>query len=74
VQALVGLYREEIWEPFVKSGLPTEQWHTVADKTTQLRPLAIGLGIQEFRRAIDEVVGKAAADEAAELDQPPSPS
>jgi hypothetical protein len=44
VQALVGLYREEVWTPFVKSGLPTEQWHTIADKTTQLRPLAIGLG------------------------------
>jgi hypothetical protein len=74
VQALVGPYREEIWEPFDKSGLPTEQSHTVADKTTQLRPLAIGLGIQAFRRAIDEVVGKVAAEEAAELDQPPSPS
>ena len=74
MQALVGLYREEIWEPFDKSGLPTEQWHTVADKTTQLRPLAIGLGVQAFRRAIDEVVGKVAAEEAAELDQPPSPS
>jgi hypothetical protein len=68
VQALVGLYRAEIWEPFVKSGLPTEQWHTIADKTSQLRPLAIGLGIQAFRRAIDEVVGKVAAEEAAKLE------
>jgi DNA-binding transcriptional MerR regulator len=68
VQALVGLYRETIWEPFVESGLPTEQWHTIADKTSQLRPLAIGLGIQAFRRAIDEVVGKVAAEEAAKLD------
>jgi hypothetical protein len=67
VQALVGLYRAEIWEPFVKSGLPTEQWHAIADKTSQLRPLAIGLGIQAFRRAIDEVVGKVAAEEAAKL-------
>ena len=55
------VYREEVWEPFVNSGLPTDQWHTIADKTTQLRPLAIGLGIQAFRRAIDEVVGKVAA-------------
>jgi hypothetical protein len=68
VQALVGLYREEVWKPFVKSGLPTEQWHSVADKTSQLRPLAIGLGIQAFRRAIDEVVGRVAAEEAAKLD------
>jgi DNA-binding transcriptional MerR regulator len=68
VQALVGLYREEVWKPFVKSGLPTGQWHAIADKTSQLRPLAIGLGIQAFRRAIDEVVGKVAAEEAAKLD------
>ncbi len=67
VQAFVGLCREEVWTPFVKSGLPTEQWHTIADRTTQLRPLAIGLGIQAFRRAIDEVVGKVAAEEAAKL-------
>ena len=68
VQALVGLYRETIWEPSVQSGLPTEQWHMIADKTSQLRPLAIGLGIQAFRRAIDEVVGKVAAEEDAKLD------
>jgi DNA-binding transcriptional MerR regulator len=68
VQTLVGLYRETIWEPFVGSGLPTEQWRTIADKTGQLRPLAIGLGIQAFRRAIDEVVAKVAAGEAAKLD------
>ncbi|HTI77398.1 MAG TPA: MerR family transcriptional regulator [Mycobacterium sp.] len=68
VRALVGLYREEVWKPFVRSGLPTEEWHAIADKTSQLRPLAIGLGIQVFRRAIDEVVGKVAAEEAAKLD------
>ena len=68
VQALVGLYREEVWKPFVKSGLPSGQWHAIADKTSQLRPLAIGLGIQAFRRAIDEVVGKVATEEAAKLD------
>jgi hypothetical protein len=62
MQALVGLYRETIWEPFVQSGIATEQWHMIADKTSQLRPLAIGLGIQAFRRAIDEVVGKVAAE------------
>jgi DNA-binding transcriptional MerR regulator len=67
VQALIELYREEIWQPFADAGLPSEQWHAIADKTTQLRPLAIGLGIQAFRRAIDEVVGKVAAEEAAKL-------
>jgi DNA-binding transcriptional MerR regulator len=69
VHSLIDLYRDEIWQPFADAGLPTEQWHTIADKTTQLRPLAIGLGIQAFRRAIDEVVGKVATEEAAKLDR-----
>jgi DNA-binding transcriptional MerR regulator len=68
VQALIDLYREEIWQPFADAGLPSDQWHSIADRTTQLRPLAIGLGIQAFRRAIDEVVGRVAAQEAAKLD------
>lgn len=69
VQALIDLYRSEIWQPFTDAGLPSERWHSIADKTSQLRPLAIGLGIQAFRRAIDEVVGKVAAEEAARLDR-----
>jgi DNA-binding transcriptional MerR regulator len=67
VQALVDLYRDEVWRPFAEAGLPTDQWHTIADKTTQLRPLAIGLGVQAFRRAIDEVVGRVATEEVAKL-------
>lgn len=68
VRSLIELYRDEIWQPFADAGLPSERWHTIADKTTQLRPLAIGLGVQVFRRAIDEVVGKMATEEAAKLD------
>jgi hypothetical protein len=64
VQALIDLYRSEIWQPFTDAGLPCERWHSIADKTSQLRPLAIGLGIQAFRQAIDDVVGKVAAEEA----------
>lgn len=67
VRVLIDLYREQIWQPFADAGLPSGQWHSIADKTAQLRPLAIGLGIQAFRRAIDEVVGKVAAEEAAKL-------
>jgi DNA-binding transcriptional MerR regulator len=67
VQALVDLYRDEVWLPFADAGMPTDQWHTIADKTTQLRPLAIGLGVQAFRRAIDEVVGKVATEEATKF-------
>jgi DNA-binding transcriptional MerR regulator len=67
VRVLIDLYREQIWQPFADAGLPSERWHSIADTTAQLRPLAIGLGIQAFRRAIDEVVGKVAAEEAAKL-------
>ena len=69
VQALIDLYRSEIWQPFTDAGLPSKRWHSIAHKTSQLRPLAIGLGIQAFRRAIDDVVGKVAAEEAAKLDR-----
>jgi DNA-binding transcriptional MerR regulator len=69
VQALIDLYRSEIWQPFTDAGIPSERWHSIADKTSQLRPLAIGLAIQAFRRAIDDVVGKVAAEEAAKLDR-----
>ncbi len=69
VQALIDLYRSEIWQPFTDAGIPSERWHSIADKTSQLRPLAIGLGIQAFGRAIDDVVGKVAAEEAAKLDR-----
>ena len=68
MQALVDLYRDEIWGPFVAAGLPAEQWHAVADKTIQLRPLAIGLGMQALRRAMDEVGGRMATEEAAKID------
>lgn len=68
VRTLVDLYRDEIWRPFVEAGLPADRLHAVADKTTQLRPLTVGLGIQAFRRAVDDVVGKVAAEEAARLD------
>ena len=69
VQALIDLYRSEIWQPFTDAGLPSKRWHSIAAKTSQLRPLAIGLGIQAFRQAIDDVVGKVAAEEAAKLDR-----
>lgn len=68
VRALVDLYREEVWRPFVEAGMPAERLHFIAEKTTQLRPLTVGLGIQAFRRAVDDVVGKVAAEEAARLD------
>jgi hypothetical protein len=70
MQPLVDLYRDNIWEPFVEAGLPTNQWQAVADKTIQLRSLAIGLGMQALRRAMDDVAGAVATEEAAKIDVP----
>jgi DNA-binding transcriptional MerR regulator len=68
MQAFVDLYRDEIWEPFLRAGLPIDDWPAIADKTIQLRSLGIGLGMQAFRRATDKVAGKIATEEAAKMD------
>jgi DNA-binding transcriptional MerR regulator len=70
MQALVELYRDEIWEPFLHAGLPIDDWPAIADKTIRLRSLGIGLGMQAFRRAIDNVAGRIATEEAAKMDMP----
>ncbi|OBF46250.1 hypothetical protein A5787_11710 [Mycobacterium sp. 852002-50816_SCH5313054-b] len=70
MQAFVDLYRDEIWEPFLHAGLPIDDWPAIAEKTVQLRSLGIGLGMQAFRRAIDNVAGRIATEEAAKMDVP----
>jgi DNA-binding transcriptional MerR regulator len=65
MQAFVDLYRNEIWEPFLRAGLPIDEWPAIAEKTIQLRSVGMGLGMQSFRRAIDNVAGKIATEEAA---------
>lgn len=73
MQAFVDLYRDEIWEPFLHAGLPIDDWPAIAEKTVQLRSLGIGLGMQAFRRAIDNVAGRIATEEAAKMDVPRRP-
>jgi DNA-binding transcriptional MerR regulator len=70
MQSFVDLYRDEIWGPFLRAGLPSDDWPVIADKTIQLRSLGIGLGMQAFRRAIDKVAGEIATQEAAKMDVP----
>jgi DNA-binding transcriptional MerR regulator len=73
MQAFVELYRDEIWEPFLRAGLPIDDWPAIAEKTVQLRSLGIGLGMQAFRRAVDNVAGRIATEEAAKMDMPRTP-
>ena len=70
MQAFVDLYRDEIWEPFLRAGLPIDEWPAIADRTIQLRSLGIGLGMQAFRRAVDKVAGRLATEEAAKMNVP----
>jgi DNA-binding transcriptional MerR regulator len=70
MQPLVELYRDEVWEPFVRAGLPVDEWPAIAEKTVQLRSLGMGLGMQAFRRAIDKVAAKIATEEAVKIDVP----
>ncbi len=73
MQAFVDLYRDEIWEPFLQAGLPIDDWPAIAEKTLELRSLGIGLGMQAFRRAVDNVAGRIATEEAAKIDVPRTP-
>jgi DNA-binding transcriptional MerR regulator len=71
VQTLVDLCRDGAWGAFVDAGLPTDEWHLVADKAIQLRSLVIGLGMQTFRRAIDEVGARVLTEEAVKMNALP---
>lgn len=73
MQAFVDLYRDQIWEPFLRAGLPIDDWPAIAEKTLELRSLGIGLGMQAFRRAVDNVAGRIATEEAAKIDVPRTP-
>lgn len=70
MQAFVDLYRDEVWEPFLRAGQPNDDWPAIAERTFQLRSLGIGLGMQAFRRAVDNVAGRIAIEEAARIDLP----
>jgi DNA-binding transcriptional MerR regulator len=68
VSALVELYREAVWQPFVDAGLPAAQWSSIAVTSGQMRELAIGLGGHTFRKATDIVIGQIAVQQATKLD------
>lgn len=67
VNALVDVYGDAIWKPFVDAGLPTDQWHSIAETSSQMRELVIGLGGQSLRRATDIVIGQIAVQQANKL-------
>jgi DNA-binding transcriptional MerR regulator len=73
MQPLVELYRDEVWDPFLRAGLPIDEWPAIAEKTLQLRSLGLGLGMQAFRRAVDNVAGRIATEEATKMDVPRRP-
>jgi DNA-binding transcriptional MerR regulator len=68
VSALVDLYRNEVWQPFVDAGLPAAQWRSIAEKSGRMRELVLGLGGQTLRQATDIVIGQVAVEQATKLD------
>lgn len=68
VGALMDIYRDVVWQPFVDAGLPAAQWSSIAVTSGQMRELVIGLGGQTLRRATDIVIGQVAVEQATKLD------
>lgn len=64
---LLDMVRDELWRPFVDSGMPTDKWHELADTVDRLRDIGVTAQSQLFRRALDEVLTGLLVDEAARL-------
>ena len=58
-ELFIGLFDEQVWEPFDKSGRPGERWPEVRDSFRRLRPLASEAFIASFQFAMEEVSEKA---------------
>jgi DNA-binding transcriptional MerR regulator len=63
---VIGVYRDDVWEPFVASGFSSRDWNSIADGVTRAKPLAIQLLAHLLDDAFDEVAGATVLREAAE--------
>ncbi|QKG18716.1 MerR family transcriptional regulator [Actinomadura verrucosospora] len=64
---LVEIYREQVWEPFLKSGMPAAGWSELSDSVVRLRPLMYDVVLTTLRLALDTVTDQALMDNAARL-------
>ncbi|MBA2239946.1 MAG: MerR family transcriptional regulator [Solirubrobacterales bacterium] len=61
-KSFVGLFLDQIWEPFDKAGRPEERWPEVRDAIQRLRPIAsealLAIFQQQMTRAVDDAFGR----------------
>lgn len=52
-EILIGIYRDQVWEPFVRSGMPQQGWPDVVRSAEHLRPALYDAVLAAFRVAMD---------------------
>lgn len=58
-EVFVGLFLDQIWEPFEFDGRPPERWHEILESIERLRPLAAESLLAFFELAMTEAVERA---------------
>ncbi len=58
-EVFIGVFNEQIWEPFEKAGRPPEEWSRVQDALQRMRPLAADALLASFQLAMDEATEQA---------------
>ncbi|MBW8481795.1 MerR family transcriptional regulator [Actinomadura parmotrematis] len=64
---LVGVYREQVWEPFLASGMPAQGWPALIATTEHLRPLLYDVVLGTLRLALDSVTHQALMENAGRV-------
>jgi DNA-binding transcriptional MerR regulator len=63
----IGLFLEDVWEPFAAAGMPEERWGELGESIEHVRPLAAQALLAVFRRAMDEEIEETFAQMARRL-------
>lgn len=61
-EVFIGVFNDQIWEPFDRAGRPVEEWPRVRDALQRLRPLASDAFIASFQFAMEEASERAISD------------
>jgi len=69
---MVKLFETNVWEPFVASGLPADQWPRVTAALARVRPTAAAAVLAVLARAMEVAVAESAAEQTARLFGPPT--
>jgi DNA-binding transcriptional MerR regulator len=61
-EVCVNLFRADVWEPFVQSGVPEDGWPGVREALDRALPVASQAVLVIFRRALGEAIAAAVAE------------